>query len=298
MSNSERERMEAALRFLVEHRAEQPDLAAAATHVGLSLYHFQRTFSRWVGVSPKRFLQYLTAGDAGELLRRRAPVLEVSHAVGLSGGSRLHDLFLSVHGMTPAEYRSRGETLLIRWGGADTPFGVAVVGVTGQGICWLSFHDSTDIDSGVEEMRREWARAHFERADSDIANLVDGIFGDLNRPRPVHLLVKGTNFQLRVWEALLRIPGGATATYGDIARAIGRPTAGRAVGTAIGANLVSWLIPCHRVIRGDGIVGGYRWGSHRKCMMLAREASDAGSFDDPIPPTATDIANEQAAAGR
>lgn len=298
MSHSERKRMEAALRFLVEHRTEQPDLAAAAAHVGLSPYHFQRTFSQWVGVSPKRFLQYLTAGDAGELLRRRAPVLEASHAVGLSGSGRLHDLFLSVHGMTPAEYRSRGEMLQIRWGRGDTPFGIAVVGVTGQGICWLSFHDSGDVDSGIEEMRAEWSRARFVNAEWEIADLVGGIFGSMERPRPVHLLVKGTNFQLRVWEALLRIPGGATATYGDIAKAIGRPTAGRAVGSAVGANLVSWLIPCHRVIRGDGIVGGYRWGSHRKCMMLAREAPDPGHVEDPITPTATDIANEQAAAGR
>ncbi len=292
MYDSEHQRIEAALRYLVEHRTEQPDLATAAAQAGFSPHHFQRVFSRRVGVSPKRFLQYLTATDACRLLRRRTSLLETSLAVGLSGSGRLHDLFLSVHGMTPAEYRARGASLEIRWGCIDSPFGRALGGFTSQGICWLSFHDHDGIESGLDEMQREWSRATLRRADDEVGGVLARIFSPIRDRHPIHIVVKGTNVQIRVWEALLRIPVGATCTYGDIARELERPGASRAVGSAIGANLVSWLIPCHRVIRGDGLLGGYRWGPHRKCMMLAHEATDADAA-----PNHTDAAHEQVTAG-
>jgi AraC family transcriptional regulator of adaptative response/methylated-DNA-[protein]-cysteine methyltransferase len=264
---------ERAIHFINGHHREQPSLKRIAAHVGVSPDHFQRVFSRWAGISPKRMLQHLTALEAGELLQRRVPVLETSLGVGLSGGSRLHDLFVTVHGMSPAAYREHARDLVIRWGVAVSPFGLALAAVTTQGVCWLSFHGKGDLDDGITTMRTQWSLASLERDDDAVAGLVQRLFG--GGAHPIHVMVKGSNFQLRVWEALLSIPPGATATYGDISRVLGQPRASRAVGAAVGANAVAWLIPCHRVIRSTGMIGGYRWGTDRKSMMLLRESTSA-----------------------
>lgn len=271
---SDYETVKNAIHFIAENRERQPTLDEMAAHAGMSLHHFQRVFSRWAGVSPKRLLQFLTATEAGELLRRRVPILETSIDVGLSSSSRLHDLFVTVHGMSPAAYREHGSDLQIDWGVAMSDFGLALVAVTSQGICWMSFHDEDTLDQGVLQMRCEWQRSRLTRNDARIGRLVAGLFGAA-APAPVHVLVKGSNFQIRVWQALLSIPPGSIATYGDLSQAIERPGAGRAVGTAVGANPVSWLIPCHRVIRATGMIGGYRWGTTTKSMMLLKEVSAA-----------------------
>jgi AraC family transcriptional regulator, regulatory protein of adaptative response / methylated-DNA-[protein]-cysteine methyltransferase len=274
---SDFEIVERAIRFLTDHQILQPDLAQVAGEVGMSPHHFQRVFSRWAGVSPKRMLQYLTALEAGELLRRRVPVLETSLSVGLSSGSRLHELFITLHGMSPAAYREQAHRLRIEWGTAMSPFGQALVALTEHGICWLSFHDDDDIGAGIAGMRGEWAHGAWSRNDARVAALMPRLFQGAARHEPIHVMVRGSNFQLQVWRALLSIPAGCTTTYGDISRAIGRPRADRAVGAAVGSNRVAWLIPCHRVIRATGIIGGYRWGPHRKSMMLIKESGDGDS---------------------
>jgi AraC family transcriptional regulator, regulatory protein of adaptative response / methylated-DNA-[protein]-cysteine methyltransferase len=263
---------ERAIHFIADHQQAQPSLDEIAAHVGLSPHHFQRLFSRWAGISPKRMLQYLTALQAGALLRRRVPLLETSLSVGLSSGSRLHDLFVTMHGMSPAQYRAHGDDLQIHWGVSMSRFGLTLLATTEQGVCWLSFHDEDNLDQGIAQMQGEWFASRLDRDDGRISAVIPGIFDGATPESPMHVLVKGSNFQLKVWEALLSIPSGCTATYGDISRIIGRSGASRAVGSAIGANRVAWLIPCHRVIRGTGIIGGYRWGPHRKGMMLLDEA--------------------------
>lgn len=272
--SSDYQTVERAIHYIADHQDEQPSLECIAAHAGVSPQHFQRVFSRWAGISPKRMLQYFTAVRAGELLRRRMPMLETSLSVGLSSGSRLHDLFVTVHGMSPASYREHGADLEIRYGVANSRFGLALIAVTDQGVCWLSFHDHDDLEAGIEEMRGEWSGSRLVRDDPAAAALAPGLFGE-GRKAPVHVLVKGSNFQLRVWQALLAVPAGEVTTYGDLARMIDQPGASRAVGSAVGANRVSWLIPCHRVIRTTGRIGGYRWGPHRKCMMLLTESNDA-----------------------
>lgn len=266
--------IEAAIRYIAEHQARQPSLDDIAAHVGMSRCHLQRTFSCWAGISPKRMLQYLTAVHAGELLRRRVPTFETSLEVGLSSGSRLHELFVTLHGMSPAEYRERGRDMEIRWGTCATPFGTCLMAATAKGVCWLSFHDARDLEHGLERMNAEWSRARLARDQRATGALAARIFPGRGPYAPVAVLVKGSNFQLRVWEALLKIPRGATATYSDVSSDVGNPRAGRAVGGAVGANPVSWLVPCHRVIRANGLLGGYRWGVERKCMMLLRESRE------------------------
>lgn len=265
-----------ALNYLSENRRNQPTLPELARHVGVSPWHFQKMFSRFAGVSPKRVLQHLTALDAGELLRKRVSVLDASLEVGLSGGSRLHDLFVTIHGMSPAAYRDSGSDIEITYGTCVSPFGTALIATTDLGICWLSFHleDSmtNGVNSGLEQLRQEWSRSHLVRHDQRIARLSRQLFGEIDRHEPVHVLVKGTNFQIRVWQALLKIPAGAISTYGDVSRAIDVPRASRAVGSAVGCNSVAWLIPCHRVIRSNGLIGDYRWGPGTKTMMILKES--------------------------
>jgi AraC family transcriptional regulator, regulatory protein of adaptative response / methylated-DNA-[protein]-cysteine methyltransferase len=260
------------IRFLQGHATAQPSLAEIASHVGMSEFHLQRLFSQWAGVSPKRFLQYLTKESARKLLRDSANVLDTSMAVGLSAPSRLHDLMVQCEAVTPGEVGALGEGLIIRHGIAETPFGAAFIARTERGICRMEFLDSSS-DIAMTRLRKEWPLARFEEDEHETHELATRIFSPDTERQPLHLAVKGTNFQIQVWQALLRIPCGTLTTYGDIAAAIGRPAAARAVGTAIGANPVAWLIPCHRVIRESGECGGYRWGIERKWALIAREAS-------------------------
>jgi len=267
------ERIARAIGYLRRHAGDQPDLAAAARHVNLSEHHFQRVFTRWAGVSPKRFLQYLTVEHAKSRLATAHGVLDVAGTVGLSGPGRLHDLFVTLEAMTPGEYKAGGAGLAIQYGAHETPFGRALVAMTARGICGLQFID--DERAGIEQLRRQWPIAELRRSPAATAPVAERLFGPLaSRPNaPLALLVKGSNFQVKVWRALLELPFGSLATYGSIAARIGAPSAARAVGAAVGANPIAWLIPCHRVIRESGALGGYRWGMERKSAMLGWEAA-------------------------
>lgn len=269
-----------ALDFLVERFDDAPSLEETAAVVGMSPAHFQRVFKAGAGVSPKRFLQYLAAGEAKKAMTLGDSVLDASFAAGLSGPSRLHDLFLVSEAMTPGQYRKKGEGLSIRYGLADGPFGRALIGATEKGICWLSFAGDNDADVQVRDMKGDWPAARFERDDAYIAPFAARAFAfAANRPldKPLGLHVQGTNFQLKVWEALLKIPYGGLVTYGDIAEAVCTRKASRAVGAAVGANMISLLIPCHRVILSSGVIHNYRWGAARKKAILAMEQAHAAA---------------------
>lgn len=265
-------RIATAIEYLEEHFLDQPDLETVAGVAGLSPYHFQRLFRRWCGVSPKRFVQYLTLDYAKARLREAHSVLDTALDAGLSGPGRLHDLFVSGEAMTPGEYKDGGEGTDILFGVHPSPFGPCFVGQTARGICALGFADGAPEDV-LDDFRARWPRAHF-RADADeTAGTVASIFGEGDDLPPLPLHVWGTNFQLKVWEALLRIPSGHVVSYSDVATAIGKPSASRAVGSAVAANPISFLIPCHRVIRRSGRFNNYYWGPARKRVMLAWEAA-------------------------
>ncbi|HEX6558982.1 MAG TPA: methylated-DNA--[protein]-cysteine S-methyltransferase [Longimicrobiales bacterium] len=270
--------VEAAIAYLEAHYAAQPELADVAAHVHLSEAHFQRVFRRWAGISPKRFVQFLTAEHARRLLSGSASVLDASYAVGLSGGGRLHDLMINVHAATPGEIKSGGTGVAIDYGIHDTPFGRALVATTARGICALAFINGPDADQPLHELRRRWPQATISENPARTQRAARMAFGQ--ESGELSLFLKGTNFQIRVWEALLRIPAGQAATYEEIARQIGRPTALRAVGAAIGQNPVGYLIPCHRVLRKSGVFGDYHWGSTRKKAILAWESSRALVSDE------------------
>ena len=259
-------------------RAEPGDdlpLADLARRAGLSPFHFQRVFRRWAGVSPKRFQQVLALNRAKESLARDGNVLDAAFDAGLSGPGRLHDLFVALEAMSPGEYAAAAEGLVVRYGFHPTPFGDGLFMATERGLCGLGFVTAGAMtrDETLADLARNWPRATLQADAGATGAYVDRIFAPQAESTPLPLLVKGTNLQVRVWEALLRIPPGETATYGSIAAGLGRPRAARAVGNAVGHNAVSWLIPCHRVIRGTGIIGHYRWGSDRKRAMLAWEVA-------------------------
>ncbi len=268
-----------AIDFLVANAERSPGLEETAAAVGLSPAHFQRVFKAGAGVSPKRFLQHLAAGRARRAIEGGASLLDAALEAGLSGPSRLHDLFLVAEAMTPGAYRKKGAGLTIRHATMAGPFGAALIGATGEGICWLSFAGGGDgAASAIAEMKRDWPAADFVEDAAFIAPLAARAFrfaagGRLDRP--LGLCVQGTNFQLKVWEALLAIPFASTATYGDVARALGAPQAARAVGAAVGANSISLLIPCHRVLLASGAVHNYRWGAARKQAILSLETAIA-----------------------
>jgi len=264
-----------AIRYIETHRREQPELAEIAGHVGLSEFHFQRLFSRWAGVSPKRFLQALTVEEARRSLTRSGSVLDAAYETGLSGPGRLHDLLVQCQAATPGEVKSGGAGLTIRYGIEPTPFGNALIGVTERGICGFSFVGEYEAGRAIDELQARWPAARLREDPDQSAAIAQRIFADSRSDEPLHLLIKGTNFQMQVWQALLRVPPGAVTTYGELAQAIGRPSAARAVGSAVGSNAIAWLIPCHRVIRQTGVVDGYRWGSDRKRAMLGWEAAQA-----------------------
>jgi len=266
--------MAAALDYLEANRRAQPGLEEVAAHVGLAPAHFQRVFSRWVGVSPKRYLQHLTLGDAKRLLDARATVLDAAHGTGLSGPSRLHDLFLRWEAMTPGDYARGGRGLAIAWGRFPTPFGEILAMGTGAGLAGLAFTADTGAEAAFADLAGRWPGAAFRE---DTAALAPAIEAALARRGEVALAPAGGPFQIKVWQALLAIPEGRVATYSDIAHAVGRPGAARAVGTAVGRNPIAWLIPCHRVIRRDGGMGGYHWGLPVKRRLLALEGARAGA---------------------
>ncbi|MFZ5559118.1 MAG: methylated-DNA--[protein]-cysteine S-methyltransferase [Pseudomonadota bacterium] len=267
-------RIERAIRYLEAHAGRQPGLGDVAAAVGLSPYHFQRLFTRWAGVSPKRFLGLLTVAHARRLLQSSASVLDAALAVGLSGPGRLHDQFVALEAATPGEVKTGGAGLEIRWGVHASPFGEVLVALTPRGVCRMAFLGAGDEAAERDALAAAWPGAAVRRDDAGTASVARAVFAGVPGPTP-RLWVRGTNFQVAVWRALLRVPEGAVCTYGDLAAAIGRPGAARAVGQAVGANPVAYLIPCHRVIRGVGGLGGYRWGPERKRAMLAWEAARA-----------------------
>ncbi|UWQ54322.1 bifunctional helix-turn-helix domain-containing protein/methylated-DNA--[protein]-cysteine S-methyltransferase [Leisingera caerulea] len=245
-------------------------LEQLAARMDMSPAHFQRLFSAWVGVSPKRYQQYLRLGHAKALLRDRFTTLQASHAVGLSGSGRLHDLFLRWEAMSPGEYARKGDGLRIFWGWFDSPFGLALVMGTQKGICGLAFAAETGAEPAMADMRARWPQAEFVEDPAVLRPLADAAFAQKGETA-LHMI--GAPLQIKVWEALLRVPSGHVTTYSELAQAIGSPRAVRAVGTAVGRNPVSWLIPCHRALRKSGALGGYHWGLPVKRAMLAYEAA-------------------------
>lgn len=273
--SSDYARVAAAIAFIQAHHEQQPDLATVARQVNLSEHHFQKMFSRWAGVSPKRFVQLLTLESTKRRLATTRSLLSVSLEAGLSSSSRLHDLYVHCEAMTPADYRAGGKGLAIAYGLHATRFGTALIAQTERGICNLQFCEPDDAANGVEWLHTQWPQASLKHQPEQTQAIADRLNQSLttSTAQPISLLVKGTNFQVQVWRALLALPLGSLATYQDIATSLGKPTAARAVGTAIGANPVGYLIPCHRVIRATGEIGGYRWGPLRKTAMLSWEAS-------------------------
>ena len=241
------------------------DLAA---QMGMSAAHFQRTFSQWVGVSPKRYQQYLTLDHARRLLAERFTVLDTAHAAGLSGGGRLHDLFLTWEAMSPGDYAMGGAGLLIRWAYVQTPFGEALLMATDRGICGMGFTEEFGRDWSMQDLTARWPKAVYLEDQSIAAHGHDAMAGSTAR---LHLI--GAPFQIKVWEALLHVPSGHVTSYSELAGAVGHPNAQRAVGTAVGRNPISFLVPCHRALRKSGALGGYHWGLPVKRAMLAWESA-------------------------
>lgn len=266
------------IEFLTENFRQQPSLTEVADRANLSEYHFQRLFSDWAGVSPKKFLQYLTLDFAKERLRSGLTLAEAADEAGLSGTGRLHDLFVVLEGVTPGQFKQAGDGLTIRYAVFESPFGPYLLGTIGDKICRLEFLEEaepTDAMSIAHRFANDWPEATVTPDSATLRPLADTIFADAER-KPLRVLVKASSFQLKVWEALLRIPEGQVVSYDQIAAAIGMPAASRAVGTAIGSNPVGYLIPCHRVIRKTGLFGNYRWGATRKTALLGWEAAYAG----------------------
>lgn len=279
MAEQDYQRIATAIKFLQESVLDQPTLDEAARHVGLSRYHFQRLFKRFAGVTPKRFLQHLTCEHAKLLLRQSTPVLETSFAVGLSSPGRLHDLLINVEAVTPGEVKTGGAGLRIDYGIHPTPFGDCLLAETARGICRLEFFEHDDSASVLTNLHVVWPKAELHNNQQKTALTVALIFTPLQQAvdTPLTLLLHGTNFQLKVWQSLLKIPPGTITSYGYLAKQLNQPNASRAVGTAIGQNPIGYLIPCHRVLRGDGEIGGYRWGTERKLAILGCELSTPDS---------------------
>lgn len=264
------ELMAAALAYLQERADDQPTLDQVADAIGLSPAHFQKVFSQWVGVSPKRYLQYLTLDHAKRLLAERFTVLDTAYGAGLSSPGRLHDLFVRWEAMSPGEYARKGAGLTINYGWFPSPFGEALAMGSDRGLCGLAFAAEFGRDWAWEDMTRRWPEAKFVHDQQALTEWVEAAFGGTGE---VALAPLGAPFQIKVWEALMAIPSGHVTTYSEIAKRIGNPRAVRAVGTAVGRNPVSFLIPCHRAMRRDGGLGGYHWGLPLKRAMMAWEAA-------------------------
>lgn len=269
------ERIATAIEYIQAHFQSQPNLDEVAEKVHLSPAHFQRLFTEWAGTSPKKFLQYISLQHAKSVLRgkQQATLFDATYQTGLSSTSRLHDLFVSIEAMTPAEYKNGGGNLSIHYSFVSTPFGATIVASTPKGICYMAFE--TDPVMAVENLRVRFPNADLTQKREAVHQSAVGIFARLGggTPQQVKLHLKGTEFQLKVWESLLHIPQGGLTTYQSIARQIDNPKASRAVGSAIGSNPVAYLIPCHRVIQSSGVFGGYMWGPTRKAAIIGWEAA-------------------------
>ena len=266
------ERVALALAYVQAHQYRQPRLEEVAQAMGYSPAHLQRTFTQWAGVSPKRFLQFLNKQALLQRLAEQTPSLQAAFDLGLSSGSRVHDLMVTCEAVTPGQARAAGAGIDLRAGVAQTPFGRACLGWTPLGLCHLEFLASTP-EVALSALRRRWPAAEFAREDAAAQQWSIRIFGPRLGHQALPVLLQGTNFQIKVWEALMHLPCGAVVSYGDLARAIGQPHAQRAVGSALAANTVGYLIPCHRVIRSSGVLGPYRWGAERKAAMIGWEAA-------------------------
>lgn len=273
MASRDYERIERAIRYIDENFRRQPTLADVARAAGLSDYHFQRLFRRWAGVSPKRFLQFVTAGHAREMLTSSRTVLDTAYESGLSGPGRLHDLMVTVDAMTPGEVRRLGGGLVIRYGFHDSSFGECLVAVTDRGLCGLEFLESGDRETAVEWLRSRWPSSTLREKPEETAAMAARVFAAGDARGAIPIVLQGTNFQLKVWEALLRIPLGEVATYAEIAERVCSSRAARAVGAAIGRNPVAFVVPCHRAIHSTGAFGRYHWGAERKRAILGWEAA-------------------------
>ena len=265
-------RIEKAMAYMVAHAAMQPNLETVSAHVHLSAFHFQRLFCRYVGVSPKRFLQALTLERGKQLMQSSTSLLDIAHSLGLSGGSRLYDHFVQLEAVTPGEYKRQGEGVEITYGVHETPLGHIFVAITPRGICRMGFVDATSADDLLARLAKEWPRSTFHHNPVATRYAVEAIFAKSEEsPASLSLHVTGTNFQVAVWRALLTIPEGQWVSYTHIAQALGAPNSSRAVGNAVGANPIALWIPCHRVIQQSGALGGYRWGIAKKQMVQAWE---------------------------
>jgi AraC family transcriptional regulator of adaptative response/methylated-DNA-[protein]-cysteine methyltransferase len=266
--------MAGVINYLNAHYTEQPSLEKLASVAGLSKHHFQRKFVAWAGVSPKSFLQHLTLKNARGLLRQGSSVMGVAHHSGLSGASRLHDLCVTLEAATPGEIKRGGEGLGISYGFGFSPFGECLVATSARGIVHLAFVDDDKKRQAINNLRNHWPKANLFPDELAAKNVIQDVFdNDNNNQRSsIRAFVKGTKFQLRVWRALLQVPTGKLVTYGQLAESINQPGASRAVGSALGKNSLAYLIPCHRVIRGTGIIGNYRWGQGRKGLMITHES--------------------------
>ena len=274
--NDDFQRIAAAIHYLVDRQEDQPELEDVAAVVGLSPHHFQRVFTRWAGLSPKKFLKHITLDAAKNRLDASLSVMDAAFDVGLSGASRLHDLFVTVDAVTPGEYKSQGNGMVFKYGFHPSLFGEVIVVVSERGLAGLSFTTEIGRTQALAEQNNGWNRATWKHDQKVTNSYAEQVFSGAPNPTvPLSVLMRGTPFQIKVWEALLRIPSGKVISYGVLANRLGQPTAARAVGTACGANRVGFLIPCHRVIRETGAITGYRWGADRKHAMLAWEAAKA-----------------------
>ncbi len=266
-------RIEKAMTYMSEHVSSQPSLEDVAAHVHLSPFHFHRMFCKWAGTTPKRFLQALTLERSKRMLKEEDSLMDVSLRMGLSGGSRLYDHFVKLEAVTPGEHRNGGQGVTIQYGLNETPFGKIFVAMTPRGVCRIEFLGSRSADEILVDIRKDWPKASLVQNDNATNYVANVLFSRLKdgQSNPLSLHVMGTNFQVAVWRALLRIPSGQLASYSQIANALGYPKASRAVGNAVGSNPVAMLIPCHRVIQKSGAIGGYRWGSTKKEMIQAWE---------------------------
>lgn len=271
--NPDYQRIATAIQYIRENFREQPGLDEVASKVHLSPFHFQRIFTEWAGVSPKKFLQYISLEHAKKMLKTAAlSAMDTAFETGLSGTGRLHDLFVKIEGMTPAEYKHGGAALTIQYSFGYSPFGPLLVAATPKGICQLSFAD--DAEAALARLKGDFPAARFVHKADPLQEKALQLFSkDWAKLQEIKLHLKGTPFQLKVWQSLLNIPMGALSTYGQIASQIEQPTAARAVGTAIGSNPVAYLIPCHRVIQASGDIGGYMWGPTRKAAIIGWEAA-------------------------
>lgn len=270
------QRIENAIQFIENNFKRQPSLKEIAEAVNLSEFHFDRMFSKWAGTSPQRFMRFLSKEYAKNVLNETKDLLDTTVEMGFSSSSRLHNLFVTYEAMTPAEYKRKGEGLTIQYGTHETPFGHAFIATTSRGILELSFLPNEEFSGELIRLKNEFLKAQFVESFDDTLIFINQIFIESADKKPLTALLRGTNFQIKVWEALLKIPSGRLACYEDIAKLIDKPTAQRAVGSAIGANNIAYLIPCHRVIQKVGTTGNYRWGEYRKKAILGWEGAQIG----------------------